>query len=671
MPPISRTSPRDVKRNFERILVVLLTLVPPAVAGTDAPAWMHAVTAAPVSAYDEKVSAVVLYSDTTVTVLSENRIRRHVREVYKVLRPEGRERGRVAVYFNPSRKITSLHAWCIPAQGKDYEVKEKDAIELAAPAEGGYLVNDTRYRVLNIPAPDPGNIVGYEYEVEEQPFWLQDVWFFQTRDPVRESHYSLQLPAGWVFKASWLSHEEVKPDESGSTLQWSLTDIREIRPEPDMPPWQGLAGQMVVSFFPAGGSSQKNAFTDWQQMGQWYANLVGGRMDASDAIKKETATLVSGKNQSLQKMRSIAQFVQHDIRYVAISLGIGGWQPHAAPDVFLHRYGDCKDKATLMRTMLREVGIDSYHVVINSERGSIVQDSPPHNAFDHVIVAIKLPDDVQDPSLVAVIQHPKLGRILFFDPTNEFIPLGQIGGYLQDNYGLLVTADGGELVKLPEQPAATSGVQRVANLTLNLQGTLTGDVRESRLGDRAAFERATLRDTASTTDKLKPIETVLSGSLSNFQVTKASLINANLTDQALGLDYTFQSLNYARPVGNLVLVRPRVLGIKSSGILETKEPRKFAVEFGGPERDTDTFDIALPPGYVVDELPPPVDVDYSFASYHSKTEASGHSLHYTRTMEIKELSVPIAKINDLKKFYRIVATDEHNTVVLKMQGGPQ
>jgi hypothetical protein len=671
MPPISRTSPRDVKRNFERILVVLLTLVPPAVAGTDAPAWMHAVTAAPVSAYDEKVSAVVLYSDTAVTVLSENRIRRHVREVYKVLRPEGRERGRVAIYFNPSRKITSLHAWCIPAQGKDYEVKEKDAIELAAPAEGGYLVNDTRYRVLNIPAPDPGNIVGYEYEVEEQPFWLQDVWFFQTRDPVRESHYSLQLPAGWVFKASWLSHEEVKPDESGSTLRWSLTDIREIRPEPDMPPWQGLAGQMVVSFFPAGGSSQKNAFTDWQQMGQWYANLVGGRMDASDAIKKETATLVSGKNQSLQKMRSIAQFIQHDIRYVAISLGIGGWQPHAAPDVFLHRYGDCKDKATLMRTMLREVGIDSYHVVINSERGSIVQDSPPHNAFDHVIVAIKLPDDVQDPSLVAVIQHPKLGRILFFDPTNEFIPLGQIGGYLQDNYGLLVTADGGELVKLPEQPAATSGVQRVANLTLNLQGTLTGDVRESRLGDRAAFERATLRDTASTTDKLKPIETVLSGSLSNFQVTKASLINANLTDQALGLDYTFQSSNYARPIGNLVLVRPRVLGIKSSGILETKEPRKFAVEFGGPERDTDTFDIALPPGYVVDELPPPVDVDYSFASYHSKTEASGHSLHYTRTMEIKELSVPIAKINDLKKFYRIVATDEHNTVVLKTQGGPQ
>jgi hypothetical protein len=320
-----------------------------------------------------------------------------------------------------------------------------------------------------------------------------------------------------------------------------------------------------------------------------------------------------------------------------------------------------------MRTMLREIGIDAYHVVINAERGSIAQDSPAHNAFNHIILAIKLPDGVQDPSLIAVIEHPKLGRILFFDPTNDLTPFGQIGGYLQDNYGLLVTPEGGELVRLPQQPASTNGVLRVANLTLDLQGNLAGDVKEWRSGDRARSERATLRNTAKTTDKLKPIETVLAGSLTNFQLTKANLLNADLTDQALGLDYAFQSSNYAKSAGNMLLVRPRVLGVKASGILETREPRKFPIEFEGPERDTDTFNIALPKGYVVDELPPPMDVDYSFASYHSKTELAGNTLHYTRTMEIKELDVPLTKMSDLKKFYRMVATDEHNTAVLKPQ----
>ena len=112
-------------------------------------------------------------------------------------------------------------------------------------------------------------------------------------------------------------------------------------------------------------------------------------------------------------------------------------------------------------------------------------------------------------------------------------------------------------------------------------------------------------------------------------------------------------------------MRPRVLGSKSWSVLETKEPRKFPLEFEGPSRDTDSFDIALPPGYEVDELPPPMDMDYSFGSYHSKTEASGNVLHYTRSLEIKELSVPVGKMDELKKFYRMIATDERNTAVLK------
>jgi hypothetical protein len=108
-----------------------------------------------------------------------------------------------------------------------------------------------------------------------------------------------------------------------------------------------------------------------------------------------------------------------------------------------------------------------------------------------------------------------------------------------------------------------------------------------------------------------------------------------------------------------------VLGVKSSGILETKEPRRFPIEFEGPSRDTDTFEIAIPAGYVVDDVPPPVDADYSFASYHAKTEVKDNHIHYSRTLEVKELSVPVARADELKKFYRIVASDERNTVVLK------
>ena len=319
------------------------------------------------------------------------------REAYKILRPNGRDHGTVRVPFDAQTKINGLHGWCIPAQGKDYEVKEKDAIESRLTKAGFILASDTKVKVLAIPAPDPGNIIGYEYETEEHPVFLQSIWNFQAYDPVRESHYSLQLPAGWEYKASWVNHPEVKPTQTGSNAwQWAVTDIKEIRHEAFMPPLDGVAGRMVLSFF----TSEKivlNSNVDWDAMGRWYSNLIGERIDPSPEVKQRVAALTTSKATPVQKMQAIAAFVQEDIRYVAIELGIGGYQPHPASEVFAHRYGDCKDKATLVRSMLHEIGIDTYHVVIYTERGAVTPHTPAHHGFNHAILAVKLPDGLTDP----------------------------------------------------------------------------------------------------------------------------------------------------------------------------------------------------------------------------------------------------------------------------------
>ena len=522
--------------------------------------------------------------------------------------------------------------------------------------DGAELISDIREKLLRIPASDPGNVVGYEYEVEENPFVLQDGWDFQNEAPARESHYSLSLPPGWEYKSSFLNYPEVKPAQSGNNQwQWVVTDVKGVRSEPEMPPMQGLLGQMIISFFPPEGPKDKE-FSNWPEMGRWYWNLERGRVEASPDIKEKVSSLTVDKPHVLDKMKALANFVQDDIRYVAIELGIGGWQPHPAPEIFTHHYGDCKDKATLMGSMLHEIGVNSFQVAINTDRGSVTPSTPAHRGFNHVILAIKLPDGLSDPSLVALMQHPTLGKLLFFDPTNELTPFGQIGGYLQENYGLLVTPEGGELVELPKQPGDMNGIRRSAKLTLSESGMLTGDVEEFRVGDRAAVERWKLRTA---------IEELVSGSLSNFQITKASIVNFTQTSEPFGFRYSFAAQNYAKNAGGLLLVRPRIIGVKSKALLETKEPRQFPVEFEGPVRDTDSFEITIPAGYAVDDLPEAVDAEFGFASYHSKTEAKGNVLNYTRTFEVKELSVPVSKADELKKFYRIIASDERNTAVLK------
>ena len=661
---------RQTELRAASVAVALFAMVclwsgPQAAAG-DAPAWMHALVSAPLPKVDEKTEAVLLYSETVLNVQANGKIKSMERRAYKILRPGGKGYGTVRADFDSETRITSMHGWCIPAQGKDYEVKDKDAVETALfGVMNGELVSDMRTKLLQIPASDPGNIVGYEIEHEDRPYVLQDQWMFQDTIPVREARYTLQLAPGWEYKAVWLNHEEVKPTSVGNNQwQWVVSDMKAILPENSMPSWKGVAGQMVVSLFPTGGGANKG-FADWNEMGRWENGLAIGRREASPEMKQKVAMLTASSPTPLEKMHALAQFVQRDIRYVAIQLGIGGWQPHPAPEIFVHRYGDCKDKATLMSTMLKEIGVESYYFSVNTTRGAVTPATPAIRWFNHEILAVRLPGDVKDSSLVAVLEHPKLGRLLIFDPTDEWTPFGQLRGELQSNYGLLVTQDGGELLKLPQLPTSRSGVQRTAKLKLSTNGTLSGDFVETRLGDAGLWQRMTLKSVTKEADKIKPIETIVSHSLSTFQITKASVSNLNLTDQPFGYQYSLVAENYAKNAGNLLLVRPRVLGSKSSDLLETKEPRKYAVEFDGPSRDTDTFEIALPAGYEVDDLPPPVDADYGFASYHSKTEVNGNTLKYTRTFEVKELSVPLGKVEDLKKLYRIIAGDERNTAVLK------
>src|SRR5713101_492299 len=149
-----RVTNRQTLLVFFWVAAWVMTIVPQAAASGDAPQWMHALVGVTLPSYDDKTDAVMLYSETNVTVLSVDKIRTRIRAAYKILRPEGREHGTVYVHFYPQRKITNLRAWCIPAQGKDYEVKDKDAVDIAAPIEGGELVSDLRYRLLHIPAPD-------------------------------------------------------------------------------------------------------------------------------------------------------------------------------------------------------------------------------------------------------------------------------------------------------------------------------------------------------------------------------------------------------------------------------------------------------------------------------------------------------------------------------------
>jgi hypothetical protein len=635
---------------------------PASCAAGDAPSWLHNLASAPLPKYPDETDAVRLLDEQVVVVKENGETKTIFRRAYKILRPKGRELGTVVIHYDNETRISSLRAWSIPAQGKDYEVKDKDAIETSI--TGGLLFEDSRIKVLRIPGADPGSVIGYEYERKERPYVLQEIWWFQDVHPVREARFILQLPPGWEFKASWVNYPEQQAAASRENQwQWSLADVPAVKTEPEMPPPEAVGGRLTLTYFPRDPAIRQKTFDSWRELGRWYGSLVAGRREPTPEIRQKVAALTSGSGASLEKMRALAAFAQRDIRYVAIEIGIGSFQPHAAREIFANRYGDCKDKVTLLSAMLKEAGIDSYYVFIHSRRGVVVPDYPPSVTFNHAILAIRLPDDVPTSAVFAVTKHDRLGRLLFFDPTDALTPLGYLPSSLQANYGLLVTEQGGELVQLPLLPPATNRLLRVGKMTLSSLGTLSGEVQEIRWGGPAILRRSELLEMPGN-DRAKVLESFLSRSLGGFILTGAQVGNLEKYDDNLVLNYSFMAENYAKIAGPLLLVRPRVLGQKSTDLLERKE-RRYPVEFPAASLETDTFEIALPIGYEVDELPPPVSVDFGFAAYQSKVEVSGTVLRYSRTYQVKEVFVPTQRLDELKRFYRQIAADERTSAVLR------
>jgi hypothetical protein len=162
----------------------------------------------------------------------------------------------------------------------------------------------------------------------------------------------------------------------------------------------------------------------------------------------------------------------------------------------------------------------------------------------------------------------------------------------------------------------------------------------------------------------KVIDDFLGNFLNNFTVTGASVQELENYDQTLTINYNFVVEGYAKTAGYLMIVRPRVVGAKGSTIL-TGKPRKYPIEFGEATRQDDIFDIALPPGYVVDELPQPVQVECAYGSYKSELKVSDNTLHYKRTYEIKDIVVPTQKLDEVRKFFKQIAADERSTAVLR------
>jgi transglutaminase-like putative cysteine protease len=649
---------RLLSRNFAFAVYFVLILSGSALAGgVNIPDWMRHAAAKPVGTYPPDTKAVVLLDQTDYTVIGPGNYVEHSRWVVKILRSEGRGEGDLSVDLGQKEKLNYIHVWTIDRSAHEYELKQRDFVEKSFPSFE--LYDDIKFLTAKAPAADPGSVIAFEYEARRRSYVNQINQFFQESNPALEVHISMTLPTGWEFKDSWPVSAALKPAQTApDRWEWVAHDLPGIEDEPMMPRRHVLMGRLAIAYFPPGETGNMGS---WAALGRWYNMLTAGRRDPTPEITEQVQRLLAGKPDFDSKLRVLTAFLQSDIRYVAIEIGIGGYQPHSASEVYRYHYGDCKDKATLLSSMLHVAGINSDYVIIDTDRG-FVNPAVPSIWFNHAILAIELPPDIKGDQYHSVITIDNRKRYIIFDPTDEYTPVGSLRSELQDSYALLVTDSGGQLVRTPLLQPDSNSINRTGHFVLSADGALAGDVSEDRGGDFAMRERGHLHNWDER-ERTNYFERWLGRSLHGFTLLSMDVLQTDQLQKDVLIKYKFSTPQYGQQRGPLMLVRPRVLGEESSPV--EHKPRHYSVEMEQTAKETDVYEIEIPPGYTVDDVPDPVKIDVGFASYQSKIEVEGSKLRYWREYLVRDLSVPPEKFQDWVKLQGAIGADETAAVVLK------
>jgi hypothetical protein len=342
---------------------------------------------------------------------------------------------------------------------------------------------------------------------------------------------------------------------------------------------------------------------------------------------------------------------------------VGGFQPHAAGEIFRGRYGDCKDKATLLAAMLSSVGIHGALVMVDTERG-VIDPAAPSIEGNHMIGAIEVPKGYTSAKLHSVVTAKTGKRYLIFDPTWEKTPFGQLEDNLQGGYGVLIEGDDSQVIELPVMDPELNTIKRTASFQLDPDGTLKGSVTDRRFGDLAEYRRRVFAD-ENGKQQQEYMDRTISRDFAGVKMTALTVDNIAALNKDLTTHFDLLAARYASASGPLLMVRPRVFGTYALDV--DRKPRKTPINLEQTMQATDAIDIELPEGYAVDELPDPVKADFGFASYVSSTELKGRTLHYTRTYTVRQVTLPPERYADVQRLAGVIAADEGSLAVLKKQ----
>lgn len=548
------------------------------------------------------------------------------------------------LHYSKFEKISGIKGSIYDEKGDLVEVIKSSNILDRSINLGGSFHSDSRVKTILFPLIKYPYTIEYEYELSINGIISYPTWYFQKSPYASVESSGIQFIVPNDVEVKFLEvNLPVKIDtlsiDDHTIYTWRVDDLPAIQ-----------INQFASSYyrFPILYASPvdfeiegyKGSTRSWETFGNWNNLMIENRDELPEKEMKKVQELVKDINNEREKVKVIYEYMQSKTRYMNIILGIGGWQPIPANEVATKGYGDCKALSNYTMALLKAAGIKSYYTLINSGVNEEIYPEFVSNQFNHVILCV-----------------PQENDTIWLECTNQTFPFNYLGLGNSDRHALLITEEGGKIVRTPDFKKQDNVIKTFANIKLNANESIT---KASVVTQASGMYYGQYFGTFGQQSE-EGIKRELNSNLNfhTFEVDAAKFDFQKSENPNITLQYDLNIRNFASSSESRLYFEP---SFKKEGFI-LDEP--FGVRISEYTTKVDSLIYEIPSGYLVEYLPQNKQFDTKFGKYIFEIKPDNEKIYFTRFFELNKGIYSIDEFSEFYNFINSVANSDRERIVLR------
>lgn len=599
-------------------------------------------------ALQENAHAVVRQEERVLTIESPRAAYLSCRKVVTILNASSQEKS-CYIGYDKATKVKTISAKLYDKTGKLIRTIKASEIGDFSSVSDFSIYEDDRYKYVEVTHNAYPYTIEFEYGLAVKGMYMCHVpnWYIQDyQTAIEQATYQIQLPKEMDlhYQALNIATEPEIETEKEVTYTWTLNNLTAKNREEWGPNRAYILPRLLVSLDQFKIGKYEGSFRSWEAFGGFIHQLAEGRTQLSASMRTQVQALTAKAANNREKIDILYRYLQQNMRYVSVQLGIGGWQPFDAQYVETNKYGDCKALTNFMKAMLEAVGIPSHPVLIYNGTNApyALTEDFTTSMFNHVILRIPEED-------------------IWLECTNTNFPVNYIGAGNANRTALMVTENGGELIQTPQYTALDNAAQHQVQIHLDETGSASLTATAQLSGPQQDAYR--YMATHVSQEKFEAWHQHNSG----LSSTPPDQVEFKIGDKAphVELNTKWTVERYASKTGKRLFVPINKVTALTTSLKQYKN-RAHPVVIAQGFVENDQFEFHLPEGYKVESLPSNTTLETPFGRYTWEVEQQQDRVTVKRYFMLQATQQPADQYVSLYDFFKEIAQcDAYNMVLVK------